>query len=128
MGFYRGSIASRNFWHSLLLSANILPGGSLFMSSSPGSLPRALALSRTDPWSLVPALGNLEAYISAANRLPILSADEELRLARQWRDHEDLKAAGQLVLSHLRLVISIARQYMGYGCLLYTSDAADDIL
>jgi RNA polymerase sigma-32 factor len=85
------------------------------MSSSPGSLPRALALSRTDPWSLVPALGNLEAYISAANRLPILSVDEELRLAHQWRDHEDLKAAGQLVLSHLRLVISIARQYMGYG-------------
>ncbi len=85
------------------------------MSSSLGSLPRSSALSPTDSWSLVPALGNLEAYIAAAKCLPILSADEEFRLASQWRDHEDLNAARQLVLSHLRLVISIARQYMGYG-------------
>jgi RNA polymerase sigma-32 factor len=85
------------------------------MPSSSGSFAGALTLSRTDPWAMVPSLGNLEAYISAANRLPMLSADEEIRLARQLRDHGDVQAAGQLVLSHLRLVISIARQYMGYG-------------
>lgn len=75
----------------------------------------ALTLSTSNPWALVPSLGNLEAYISAANRLPMLSAEDELRLSRQLRDQGDLQAAGQLVLSHLRLVISIARQYLGYG-------------
>lgn len=80
-----------------------------------GSTHGALTLSQPDPWALVPSLGNLEAYISAANRLPMLSAEEELRLARQLREQGDLQAAGQLVLSHLRLVISIARQYLGYG-------------
>ncbi len=80
-----------------------------------GSTQGALTLSQPDPWALVPSLGNLEAYISAANRLPMLSAEDELRLARQLREKGDLQAAGQLVLSHLRLVISIARQYLGYG-------------
>ncbi len=77
--------------------------------------PHALAVSPTDPWALVPSLGNLDAYISAANRLPMLSAEDELRLARQLRAQGDVQAAGQLVLSHLRLVVSIARQYLGYG-------------
>jgi RNA polymerase sigma-32 factor len=57
----------------------------------------------------------LESYIQAVNRFPLLSEEEELRFARQYRDNEDLEAAGQLVLSHLRLVVSIARGYMGYG-------------
>jgi RNA polymerase sigma-32 factor len=63
----------------------------------------------------VPAVGNLDAYVSAVNRLPMLSADEEVLLARRLREGGDLDAARQLVMSHLRLVVSIARQYLGYG-------------
>jgi RNA polymerase sigma-32 factor len=59
--------------------------------------------------------GSLESYIQAVNRFPLLSEEEELRLARSYRDREDLDAARQLVLSHLRLVVSIARGYLGYG-------------
>ena len=73
------------------------------------------ALATTNPWSLVPSLGNLDAYISAANRLPMLTLEEEQRFARQFKDSNDLDAAGKLVLSHLRLVVSVARQYLGYG-------------
>ncbi len=61
------------------------------------------------------AVGNLDAYIQAANRFPMLSEAEETALARRFRDDEDLDAARQLVLSHLRLVVSIARGYLGYG-------------
>ena len=68
-----------------------------------------------NPWALVPPLGNIEAYISAANRLPMLTLEQEQAFARQLRDHNDLDAAGKLILSHLRLVVSISRQYMGYG-------------
>jgi RNA polymerase sigma-32 factor len=68
-----------------------------------------------NPWALVPPLGNLDAYISAVNRLPLLTLDEEQKAARRLRDDNDLEAAGQLVMSHLRLVVSIARQYLGYG-------------
>ena len=75
----------------------------------------ATALTAANPWSLVPPLGNLDAYISAANRLPLLTLDEEQTAARQLRDNGDVDAAGRLVLSHLRLVVSIARQYLGYG-------------
>ncbi|MFZ8455711.1 sigma-70 family RNA polymerase sigma factor, partial [Staphylococcus aureus] len=49
------------------------------------------------------------------NRLPLLTAEEESSAARRLRDHGDLEAAGRLVLSHLRLVVSISRQYVGYG-------------
>jgi RNA polymerase sigma-32 factor len=61
------------------------------------------------------ALGNLDAYISAVNRVPLLTAEEETRLARRLRDADDLDAAGQLVISHLRLVVAVARNYLGYG-------------
>lgn len=73
------------------------------------------AVAASNPWSLVPPLGNLDAYISAANRLPLLTLQEEQQFARQLRDNNDVDAAGKLVLSHLRLVVSIARQYLGYG-------------
>jgi len=73
------------------------------------------ALTLRDPWALVPSLGNLDAYITAVNRLPMLAPEEETRLARHLRDHGDLEAAGRLVLSHLRLVVSVSRQYLGYG-------------
>jgi RNA polymerase sigma-32 factor len=59
--------------------------------------------------------GSIEAFISAANRVPMLSEAEEQSLARRFREQEDLDAARQLVTSHLRLVISIARGYLGYG-------------
>jgi len=61
------------------------------------------------------SLGNLDAYISAVNRVPLLTAEEESRLARAFRDQNDLDAARQLVLSHLRLVVAVARGYLGYG-------------
>ena len=61
------------------------------------------------------AAGNLDAYIQTASRYPLLSEAEERRLAERLRDHGDVDAARQLVLSHLRLVISIARGYLGYG-------------
>ena len=73
------------------------------------------ALAVRDPWSLVPSLGNLDAYISAVNRLPMLTPQEEGDLARRLHDSGDLEAAGRLVMSHLRLVVSISRQYLGYG-------------
>ena len=60
-------------------------------------------------------VGSVDAYISSVNRLPMLSASDEIRLAREFRDHENLDAAKTLVMSHLRLVVSIARQYLGYG-------------
>jgi RNA polymerase sigma-32 factor len=64
---------------------------------------------------MVPSLGNLDAYISAVNRLPMLTLEEETSLGRRLRDSGDIEAAGRLVLSHLRLVVSISRQYLGYG-------------
>ncbi|PKO59356.1 MAG: RNA polymerase sigma factor RpoH [Betaproteobacteria bacterium HGW-Betaproteobacteria-18] len=72
-------------------------------------------LTLVNPWSVVPALGHLDAYISAVNRMPMLTLEEEQSYARKLRQDNDLEAAGRLVLSHLRLVVSIARQYLGYG-------------
>jgi len=65
--------------------------------------------------ALPSAGGSLESYIQAVNRFPLLSEEEEIRLARSFRDQDDLDAARGLVLSHLRLVVSIARGYLGYG-------------
>ncbi|HLS84310.1 MAG TPA: sigma-70 family RNA polymerase sigma factor, partial [Arenimonas sp.] len=61
------------------------------------------------------ALGSLDAYISAVNRVPVLTFEEEQDLARRYRDEEDLDAAKSLVLSHLRFVVHVARGYQGYG-------------
>jgi len=82
------------------------------------SLPSANAKadpSLRDPWALVPSLGNLDAYISAVGRLPMLTQGEEVSLARRFQATAEVQAAGQMVLSHLRLVVSVARQYLGYG-------------
>ena len=59
--------------------------------------------------------GSLEAYIQTVNRFPLLSLEEEQSLARRWRERQDLEAARQLVLSHLRLVVALGRGYLGYG-------------
>ena len=61
------------------------------------------------------SVGNIDAYISTVNRLPMLSQEEEASLARKLRDEGDLASAQKLVMSHLRLVVSIARGYLGYG-------------
>jgi RNA polymerase sigma-32 factor len=65
--------------------------------------------------SMPGALGNIDSYIQAANRVPLLSEEQEQSLARRFRDDEDLEAARALVMSHLRLVVAIARGYLGYG-------------
>lgn len=61
------------------------------------------------------SLGDLDAYIGATHRYPLLSEQDEQRLARAFRDDGDLEAARRLVLSHLRLVIAVARGYLNYG-------------
>ncbi len=85
------------------------------MSEGTMNMTSATALTLRDPWALVPSIGNLDAYISAVNRIPLLTPEEEVSFARQLRTEADLGAAGKLVLSHLRLVVSISRQYLGYG-------------
>lgn len=59
--------------------------------------------------------GNLESYIKFINSIPLLTVDEEYNLAKKWQQEEDVEAARYLVLSHLRLVVSIARSYTGYA-------------
>src|SRR3970040_1627883 len=59
--------------------------------------------------------GSLESYISTVNRFPILTQERETELARRFRRDEDLGAARELVVSHLRVVVAIARGYLGYG-------------
>lgn len=71
----------------------------------------ALAMAISNPG----ALGTIEAYIAAVNRVPLLTQEQETELGRRLRDDADLGAARQLIISHLRLVVSVARQYLGYG-------------
>jgi len=79
------------------LGGALVPMGSQTLALDPGSL------------------GSIDAYIQAVNRVPMLTPDEEKRLARDFRDKDDLDSAGRLVMSHLRLVVSVARNYLGYG-------------
>ena len=60
-------------------------------------------------------LGSLEAYIGAVHQIPVLSVENEQALARRFRDEDDLGAAQELVHSHLRFVVHVARGYSGYG-------------
>ncbi|WP_096666735.1 RNA polymerase sigma factor RpoH [Polaromonas sp. AET17H-212] len=82
---------------------------------SPQVAPAATQLAPANPWSLLPPLGNLDAYISAVNRLPMLTLEQEQEFSRKLKDENDLDAAGKLVLSHLRLVVATSRKYLGYG-------------
>ena len=61
------------------------------------------------------AIGSLDAYIGAVHRIPVLSAEDERALAERFRDEDDLEAARELVMSHLRFVVHVARGYNGYG-------------
>ena len=83
------------------------------MTNLAGSPDTALTLK--NPWAVVPSLGHLDAYISAVNRMPMLTPEQEQEFARKLKDNNDLEAAGKLVLSHLRVVVSVARQFLGYG-------------
>jgi RNA polymerase sigma-32 factor len=73
----------------------------------------AMSLPMTLPAPI--SAGSIDAYIQAVNRIPMLTAQDERALATRLREKNDLEAAGQLVLSHLRLVVSVARGYLGYG-------------
>jgi len=73
----------------------------------------AMSLPMTLPAPV--SAGSIDSYIQAVNRIPMLSVEEERALATRLREKNDLEAAGQLVLSHLRLVVSVARGYLGYG-------------
>lgn len=72
-------------------------------------------MSETLPIPVPSIVGGLDGYIQSVNRFPILGDKEEFELARRFRGEGDLAAARQLVLSHLRLVVSVARGYQGYG-------------
>src|SRR5688572_19102786 len=63
----------------------------------------------------IPAAGSLESYVQTVNSFPILTQERETTLARGFRDRNDLEAARELVVSHLRVVVAVARGYMGYG-------------
>ena len=72
-------------------------------------------VTRIGDQALAGPLGSLDAYLERVSRIPILSRDEERELAEAFRSRDDLDAARQLVLSHLRFVVHIARGYSGYG-------------
>jgi RNA polymerase sigma-32 factor len=76
---------------------------------------QAPALRAAGSSLVLPPLGNLDAYISAVNRMPMLTPEQERSLAERLQQTGDLEAAGQLVMSHLRVVVSVSRQYLGYG-------------
>ena len=61
------------------------------------------------------SVGSLDHYIQAVNRFPLLSAEQEIELGRRLQRDNDLGAARELVLSHLRLVVAVSRKYVGYG-------------
>ncbi|HEX4944710.1 MAG TPA: RNA polymerase sigma factor RpoH [Usitatibacteraceae bacterium] len=71
--------------------------------------------SATLPVLSLSPISSLEGYVQAVNAIPLLSVEREVELGRRLREKEDLSAARDLVLSHLRLVVSVARNYMGYG-------------
>ena len=79
------------------------------MSSHTALLARPLDFGVAGP------LGSFDAYVERVGRVPVLSREEEQNLARRFREDNDLDAARQLVLSHLRFVVHIARGYSGYG-------------
>src|SRR6201997_2219027 len=72
-------------------------------------------IARNGDLALAGPLGSLDAYLDRVGRIPVLAREEERDLAEGYRSHGDLDAARQLVLSHLRFVVHIARGYSGYG-------------
>ncbi len=97
-----------------LAPQNLTATNSLFVAPIAAVSP-ANAVAGVNPWALLPPLGNLDAYISAVNRLPMLTLEQEQEFARKLKENNDIESAEKLVLSHLRLVVSTARKYLGYG-------------
>jgi RNA polymerase sigma-32 factor len=60
-------------------------------------------------------VSSLESYVQAVNAIPMLTAEREIELGRRLKETNDIGSARDLVLSHLRLVVAVARNYMGYG-------------
>jgi len=85
------------------------------LSPAPAKADSAGALTLAQSSMLPGQLGNIDAYIQAVNRIPMLTAAQERQFATEYREQNDLESARRLVLSHLRLVVSIARNYLGYG-------------
>ncbi|QCP48124.1 RNA polymerase sigma factor RpoH [Trinickia violacea] len=85
------------------------------LSPAPAKADSAGALTLAQSSMLPGQLGNIDAYIQAVNRIPMLTAAEERQFATEFREQNNLESARRLVLSHLRLVVSIARNYLGYG-------------
>jgi RNA polymerase sigma-32 factor len=81
---------------------------SMALSITNNSLPSLSAIS-------LPPLGNIDAYVSAVNRIPLLSPEQEKDLSTRLQKNGEVGAARDLVMSHLRLVVSVARGYLGYG-------------
>jgi RNA polymerase sigma-32 factor len=75
----------------------------------------SMQMSSSMAFPVPSSLGSLDSYVQAVNRFPLLTAENEANLARKFRDEGDVEAARQLVLSHLRAVVAIARGYLGYG-------------
>src|SRR5450755_31271 len=82
---------------------------SVSMSHPQALTPRSAELALAGP------VGSFDAYVERISRIPVLSRPDETALAERFRNQEDLDAARQLVLSHLRFVVHIARGYAGYG-------------
>jgi RNA polymerase sigma-32 factor len=76
---------------------------------------RTALIAKPGDFGLIGPVGSFDAYVERVRRIPVLSREEEQQLARRFRETEDLDAARQLVLSHLRFVLHIARGYSGYG-------------
>jgi RNA polymerase sigma-32 factor len=72
-------------------------------------------VARPGDLALAGPLGSLDAYLERVSRIPVLNREDERALAERFRSQEDLQAARELVLSHLRFVVHIARGYSGYG-------------
>ena len=72
-------------------------------------------VARPGDLALAGPLGSLDAYLERVSRIPVLSREDERALAERFRSEGDLEAARELVLSHLRFVVHIARGYSGYG-------------
>jgi RNA polymerase sigma-32 factor len=94
------------------VTANI---GSHWLGEYPKKMTTALARRNPAELALLGPIGSFDAYVDAVSRIPVLSREDETELATRYRRDEDLDAARQLVLSHLRFVVHIARGYHGYG-------------
>lgn len=94
---------------------NILAISNSFSQKSTRGSSAGRSLSISSHLMFPGQLGNIDSYIQSVNRIPLMSLDEERQYAIEFRDQNNLESARYLILSHLRLVVSISRNYLGYG-------------